>query len=157
MAELRVPTVSLPAEVVDANGRRSAGQVFLPAQASAHSGATRPVEWINSPGDFFPFLPEGAPSAVILNKSQIVLLSVGALADTDEVEEEEGLPRRHVTVECGGQSFEGTLLLDMPESQRRMQDYLNRPERFFELREGGRRLLVRKDAITRLHEGPEGD
>ena len=157
MAELRVPTVSLPAEVVDAGGRRSAGQVFMPAQASAHSGATRPVEWINSPGDFFPFLPEGAPAAVILNKSQVVLLVVGTSADADEVAEVEGVPRRHVRIECGSQSFEGTLLLDMPESQRRLQDYLNRPERFVELRDGDRHLLVRKEAITRLHESPEGD
>jgi hypothetical protein len=157
MAELRVPTVSLPAEVVDAGGGRSAGQVFMPAQASAHSGATRPVEWINSPGDFFPFLPEGATSAVILNKSQVVLLVVGASADADEVAEEEGLPRRRVRIECGSQSFEGTLLLDMPENQRRLQDYLNRPERFVELRDGDRHLLVRKEAITRLHENLEGD
>jgi hypothetical protein len=157
MAELRVPTVSLPAEVVDGEGRRSAGQVFMPAQASAHSGATRPVEWINSPGDFFPFLPEGAQSAVILNKSQVVLLVVGAPADADEVAEEEGLPRRRVRIECGSQSFEGILLLDMPENQRRLQDYLNRPERFVELRDGERHLLVRKEAITRLHESPEGD
>jgi hypothetical protein len=156
MAELRVPTVSLPADVVDASGRRSAGRVFLPAQASAHSGATRPVEWINGPGDFFPFLPTGAAAAVILNKSQIILLSVAAPVDAEEAQEEAGLPRRRVRIECGSHSFDGMLLLDMPENQRRLQDYLNRPERFVELRDRAQHLLIRKDAITRLHEDPEG-
>src|SRR5262245_2565240 len=69
MAELRVPTLTLPAAVLDADGYRTAGQVFLPAQAFAHTGATRPEEWINGPGNFFPFLPEGAQRPVVLNKS----------------------------------------------------------------------------------------
>jgi hypothetical protein len=155
MAELRVPTVTLPAEVVDASGDRSAGRVFVPALASAHTGATRPEEWINGGGDFFPFLPEGAKGAVILNKSKVVVVIVAAPADPEEEEEEEGLPRRRVSVECGRQRFEGTLLLDVRENQRRVLDYLNRAERFLVLRDGPRRLLIRKDAITRLHEGTQ--
>lgn len=156
MAELRVPTLALPAAVLDAEGYRTAGQVFLPAQAFAHSGATRPEEWINSPGNFFPFLPEGSQTAVVLNKSHIVLLMVGAPADAEEEQESVGLARRRVSVECGSHRFEGVLMMDMPEGQRRVLDYLNRPERFLVLREGDQRLLIRKDAITRLHEGAEG-
>ena len=156
MVELRVPIVSLPAEVVDVDGRRTAGMVFVPAQASAHSGRTRPEEWINTPGDFFPFQPAGAPVAVILNKSQVVALVVGAPPDAEESEEEEGLPRRRVSIECSGLRFDGTLLMDVRESHRRVLDHLNRAERFLVLFDGDRRLLVRKDAITRLHEGQEG-
>jgi hypothetical protein len=156
MTELRVPTLALPAAVLDAEGYRTAGQVFLPAQAHDHTGATRPVEWINGPGDFFPFLPEGARSPVVLNKRQILLVMVAAPADAEELAEEEGLTRRRVSVECGSHRFEGSLMLDMPEGHRRVLDYLNRPDRFLELREGDQHLLIRKDAITRLHEGAEG-
>jgi hypothetical protein len=154
MAELRVPTVSHPAEVVDADGRRTAGQVFLPAQASSHSGETRPEEWINAPGDFFPFLPAGG-AFVILNKSQVVMVAVGAPPDPEEAEQAQGVPRRQVSIECGALHLEGTLMLDVRESHRRVLDHLNRPERFLVLFDGTRRLLVRKDAITRLNEGPE--
>ena len=156
MGDLQVPTVALPAAVLDAEGYRTSGQVFLPAQASAHTGATRPEEWINGHGDFFPFLPEGARSPVILNKSQILLLMVAAPSDADETGEAEGLARRRIQVECGAHRFEGVLVLDMPAGQRRVLDYLNRPRRFLELREGDKHLLIRKDAITRLHEGGEG-
>jgi hypothetical protein len=130
--------------------------VFVPTLASAHSGATRPEEWINEGGEFFPFLPEGASKPVILNKDQVVMLAVGAPPDLDEEQEEEGLPRLQVSIECRDQRFEGTLLLDLREGHRRVLDYLNRPERFLVLFDGNRRLLVRKHAITRLHEGPEG-
>ncbi|HEX6738470.1 MAG TPA: hypothetical protein VF310_09370 [Vicinamibacteria bacterium] len=150
-----MPTVSHAAEVVEAGGRRTAGQIFLPAQASAHSGETRPEEWINGPGDFFPFLPEGAKGFVILNKSHVVLVAVGSPPDAEEAAEEAGLPRRQVSIECGELHVEGTLLLDVRESRRRVLDYLNRAERFLVLFDGSRRLLVRKDAITRLHEGEE--
>ena len=40
----------------------------------------------------------------------------------------------------------------MPEANRRVLDYLNRPEAFLTLREGDRHHLVRKARITRVVE-----
>ncbi len=49
----------------------------MPAAASNHEGAMRPEEWINEPRRFFPFLPDDATGPLILNKEQLVLVSVG--------------------------------------------------------------------------------
>ena len=76
MGEFQVPTVPLPAEVLTVEGRKLAGRIFVPAAASKHTGAMRAEEWMEEGQPFFPFLADGAPSSVILNKRQVVALSL---------------------------------------------------------------------------------
>jgi len=40
------------------------------------------------------------------------------------------LPVHHLVIEAGGHRFEGTVIVDMPLNQRRVVDYINRPEAF---------------------------
>src|SRR5574341_1358762 len=98
MSELKVPTRSLPVVVTTADGRSLAGQVFMPTTASHHPGPMRPEEWINEPSFFFPFLPEGsAGGPMLLNKSQVAILSL--TADSEEEDNtEEAVVRRRVVV-----------------------------------------------------------
>jgi hypothetical protein len=157
MTEFRVPTVALPAEVLLADGRSLTGRIFVPASASRHSGAMRSEEWMDDPADFFPLLADGASSSLILNKRQVLVLSVPASAQDDEPEDESSAAtRRRVTVRCGDRDFEGTVRIEMPESQSRLLDFLNRPGRFLGLWDGQRHRLIQKDHITSVQENPEG-
>jgi hypothetical protein len=150
--DLQVPTVALPAEVVTVDGGTLKGRIFVPALAHYHGGAMRAQEWMNETSDFFPFLPDAAPAPVLLNRLEILVVTVPAFADAGELPPEARLPERHVAVDCGGRRFEGTLIIDMPDDHARVLDYLNRPERFLTLRDGDRHHLVQKKRITRVLE-----
>ena len=156
MSELKVPTVALAAEVACADGRSFVGRIFVPAAASHHSGPTRPEEWLNEPVPFFPFLPDDSDTPVILNKSQVLVVSTVLLDAEEDLDTAEGTPSRAVAVECEGRRVEGTLRIDMPTGHRRVLDYLNRHDVFLALRAPGRLHLVHKSRITRLIELREG-
>jgi hypothetical protein len=150
MSELRVPTIATIAQVTCADGRVFAGRVFMPAAAFRHTGPMRPDEWINEPAAFFPFLPDREDVPVLLNKDEVVAITLSASGPDDEVAGD--VVERGLTIECGAQRFEGDLRIDMPEGQRRVLDTLNRPERFLTLRAGKRHHLVHKRHITRVLE-----
>jgi hypothetical protein len=156
MSELRVPTEALAAEVLCADGRSFVGRIFVPATASRHSGPMRPEEWLNDPAPFFPFLPDDAEAPVLMNKREVLVLSVPAAPDLAEVPEELLNPVRRVAVEAEEQRLEGTIVIDMPQTHTRMLDYLNRPEAFLTLRDGDQHHFVQKERITRVIELREG-
>lgn len=147
MNELRVPTVALAAEILCADGRTLLGRIFVPAAASHHEGPTRPEEWINEPRGFFPFLPDDASGPLILNKEQLVVVTVAFVPSEDHGELE-----RAVRIECAGRTLEGNLHIEMPTNQQRVLDYLNQPPAFVPLYAGERLHLVHKRHVTRLTE-----
>jgi hypothetical protein len=63
--------------------------------------------------------------------------------------------RRRVVVECRDRSFEGEIVIDMPPHLSRVSDYLNGPDPFLIVRDGGRHHLIRKTRITRVIEPKE--
>jgi hypothetical protein len=129
--------------------------MFLPAAAQSHAGAMRAEEWMNDQADFFPFLPDGEGSPVILNKREIVVLTVAASADRNEALEQVPVPVRRVAIDCGGVRLQGEVLIDMPVNHSRVLDLLNRPGAFLTLRDGDHHHLVRKSRITRVRETEE--
>ena len=155
MIELRVPTLALSAEVLWTDGLSLSGRIFVPVMASRHAGPMRAEEWINEPPNFFPFLPDDIETPMFLNKDEILALSVPASADPTLPDHPES-PARRLTVECGGQRFEGSVALDMPDDHARVLDFLNRPEAFLTLRRGDRHQFVQKCRITRVLETREG-
>ena len=148
MSELRVPTVAMSAEVTCLDGRVFRGRIFVPASASTHDGPMRAQEWMNGVGAFFPFLPDDADSPVILNKNDVLVVSV---PDDGELDEPVDVDRL-VIVECGKRTLEGHLHIDMPAHHSRVLDYLNRGDAFLSLHEGERLHLVQKHNITRVLE-----
>jgi hypothetical protein len=151
-----VPRLLRSAEVRCADGRVLRGRVFLPASAQSHPGAMRADEWMNDPAPFFPFLPDGEGTPIILNKQQIVVVTVPAAADRDDALDQVGVKVRRVHLECGAVRLQGEVLIDMPATSSRVLDLLNRPGAFLTLREGERHHLVRKSRITRVSERPDG-
>ncbi len=134
MDELRIPTVTLPADVTFTDGRQFPGRLFVPAAAPRHAGPPRASEWLNEPTEFFAFLPDDSGDEA----------NGGGFGDDADI------PRPSVEVECAGRRFEGHLSVDMPPGQMRVLDYLNRSERFLTLQDGLRHYLLRKSGITRV-------
>ena len=154
--EYRVPTTALQAEVLCADGRSFLGRVFVPDVAATHRGPVRAAEWMNEHAPFFPFLPDDGPGPFLLNRSEVLVFTVGAEsdADLDSPEGESGLHRR-VIVECRDRRYEGEIVIDMPAHLSRVLDYLNRPDPFLIVRDGARHHLIRKARITRIIEPKE--
>jgi len=112
---------------------------------------------MNETAPFFAFLPDDAKDTLLLNKHQVAVLSVPPFHDDDAESEDAELPVRHVTLEIGERGrVEGDLVIDMPVGQRRVLDFLNRPEAFLTLRGVGRWHLVRRSLVTRVIETREG-
>jgi hypothetical protein len=156
MDELRIPTLTLAADVVFADGRQCAGRLFVPAAAPRHAGPTRASEWLNEPAEFFAFLPNDSADPVMVNKGEVLFVSVPAEANDAGSLDDVETPRPAVEVECAGRRFEGHLAIDMPAGQTRVLDYLNRAERFLTLRNGTRHFLFRKSGITQVFDRSGG-
>lgn len=152
----QVPRLLRTADVLFTDGRRYRGRVFLPAAAVSHGGPMRVDEWLEEPAAFFPFLPDGEGRPVILNKDQVVVLTVPRAGDLDDVHMAPSVPRQLVQVECGPQHVTGEVMMDMPRDHLRVLDLLNRAGSFLEVREDERRHFVRKSRITRVSERATG-
>lgn len=152
MSELRVPTLEIHAEVECADGRKFSGRVFIPATSPRHPGATRPEEWLNEPAPFFPFISDDAEGPVLLNKREVLVISVPAEADEGDIPEGSDSPVRRVALEAEKRRLEGELVIDMPRNQMRVLDYVNRAGSFITLRDGDTHHLVQKERITRVIE-----
>ena len=122
----------------------------------------RPDERLNDDSEFFPFLPEGRQRPVILNKRQVVSVSFDANESAGSQELSAGEfadesatfspPERRVVIECAGFRLAGALSMETPEHQRRVLDYLNRPERFLVVRDGDSIHLVNRRRIVSVSE-----
>jgi hypothetical protein len=153
MSELRVPTVALFAEILYTDGRTFTGRIFIPTAAQAHGGPMRAEEWMNDGRAFFPLLPNHKETPILVNKRQVLVVTVEARADAPAFWEAENQGRhQRVIVECRDRTIEGELLIDMPANRSRVVDYLNRPEEFLTVRHGDRHHLVQKARITRVLE-----
>jgi hypothetical protein len=155
MSELTVPTVALDADVICADGRRFRGCLFVPAAAPTHAGPTRAEDWLNEPVPFFPFGPKEGGPPVLLNKREVLFVTVAADADAGDLPEGTENPSRRVAVEAESQRLEGIIVVDMPQDHTRVLDYLNRPLAFVTLRDGDRHHLIQKERIMRVLEIPE--
>jgi len=151
MNGLRVPTVSLPVEIVDHDERSLKGTIFLPAMAHRHEGPARPDEWINENAPFFPFLPSDGGRSILLNKARVVALTVPLSTEEHTIPMDLERTAR-VIVECGAARFQGVLRMDMPDEKSRVLDYANRAEAFLELFDDERCHLIQKRYITRIIE-----
>src|SRR5258705_822921 len=107
MAELRIPTVKLAADIVFTDGRQYPGRLFVPAAAQRHTGPARASEWLNEPTEFFAFLPDDSGDPIMVNKGEVLYVAVPAEANDggDDVE----LPRHAVEVDGAGHRLQEQL------------------------------------------------
>jgi hypothetical protein len=154
MYDFKVPTVQLATELHCVDGQVLRGHVYMAALSAVHAGPMLPQEWINSPPTFFPFRQDAGPT-ILVNKEQVLAMSVAAPPPSAEQAWEPANLVRRAVVEAGSKRFEGDVVIDMPENQRRLVDYLNRSEAFLCLVMGENHMLVRKELISRVLEVQE--
>jgi len=152
MDDLRVPTTSLPVEILCADGRAMLGDIFLPAQSSLQAGPMRPEEWTESAQVFFPFRSLEARSLTILNRTEVVSLTVPSASNASADAPCADVPVVRVAVDAGGTTFEGDVLVDMPPGHQRVADWLNAPATFITVRAGSAHHLIQKRHVTRVVE-----
>jgi hypothetical protein len=110
---------------------------------------------MNAPAPFFPFGPKEGGPPVLLNKREVLFVTVAAAADAGDLPEGTESPSRRVAIEAESQRLEGIIVVDLPQDHTRVLDYLNRPLAFVTLRDDDRHHLIQKERITRVLEIPE--
>ena len=151
MDDLKVPTITVEAELRYFDERLLKGRIFLPIGTATRESPMYPEEWINQANFFFPFLVDGEERARILNKRYVVVLTIRASDHAEVWADPIGLVR-NVRIECGTLQISGTVYIDMPNYMQRLLDFANRPEAFLVVYEGDKRHIVQKRRITFLAE-----
>lgn len=152
MHDLRVPTINLPVEIRCTDGQSVLGEIFLPSQSSRQLGPMRPEEWIEGTHAFFPFRSQEAGALTIVNRDNVVAVTVPAEANHDPADEVVGTPVYRIAVNAAGVVYEGDIVIDMPPGHQRVADWLNAPGAFITVRAGSVHHLIQKRHVTRVVE-----
>ncbi len=150
--DFRIPVVQVTAQLHFPDGSVMSGTVFIPASSPDHSGRMRVGEWLNSSEPFFPFQNPVSSTSVLINKSNILSLSVVHEPDMDGFDEVQLVPQCKVRLFMSHSELEGGLIMEMPENRLRVLDVLNHEQPFLFLLEGEREVHVNKNFIFRVTE-----
>lgn len=143
MQQYSVPKERFTAEVVIPGSPTSRMTFFHGQNAPTHAGRERPSDVLNGLATFLPAL-DATGRLTLLNLETIRIASVSvdeewtdSLADSGDTEDHvrditATVARVEVTLDDGSR-LTGMVRYELPESERRLQDYLNAPERFLPL------------------------
>ncbi len=150
----RIPKTSAQAEIHLAGGEKMPAVFFLGDRAQGHEGPEHINDLLSSDIAFIPIRDPRNNEVSLVRREAIVAVAVPAGAAPEGLAELEGLPEGPVTTivievtTAGSGRFRGTLRYLMPEGRRRVQDYLNTPDRIVILEQGATLLLVSKQHIN---------
>jgi len=153
-APYTVPKREVSASVLLPEGEPMELRIFLNERAETHSGYERPSDLLDGPHSFIPAI-DGGDHLVLLNRDSLMVLTVAAeheFGGDDPVEiayEQTTRAQVEVILESGA-TLRGLLTYLQPEAQRRLQDFLNREDRFIAIRDGALVRLVNKRRIARV-------
>jgi len=151
-----VPKREVPAEVELPGAPLVHLRIFLSVNAESHSGFERPSDLLNGPDAFLPAV-DGRGEIVMLNRGCLMVLSVAAEHEfsgevlTVQQMAPEDLTRALVDVLLeDGKTVRGLLTYLLPAAHRRLQDFLNLPDRFLTIQDAGMARLINKRRISRV-------
>ena len=152
----RVPKNQVPVEVRILSGTSMALTLFLSGVAQSHAGTERPSDLLNTGDSFLPALgPDG--TLIFLQKDAIEVVSFSAKHElggdilmTAALRSEQAMSADVSIVLQDGSELNGTIRYLMPEGNRRLQDFLNQPDRFLALQDGEMIRLINKRRIERI-------
>ena len=136
---LKIETMRKKGEVFFSDGSRFSGDFFVSPSSAGHAGSELVYDLLNSERSFIPFeLQEG--EVVLFQKDSIVkvLLEENELAK-DQPYHKENRARVHL---LSGETIEGKVYLDLPETHFRLSDFLNYSHAFFYLEVNGQDYLI---------------
>ncbi|HTS86942.1 MAG TPA: hypothetical protein VMG41_00495 [Gemmatimonadales bacterium] len=126
-------THRLAVRVTLAEGLVIQGDVHLQPRVAWRDGPETPIELLNRGEAFFPMtLPNG--DIVFVAKEQVAVLGYPAVVAFDDPERK--VAARMIPLEVmmvGGHEHRGIAVSELPPTRSRALDFLNAPERFFQL------------------------
>ncbi|HKC38063.1 MAG TPA: hypothetical protein VKC15_00830, partial [Gemmatimonadales bacterium] len=75
MTGFSIPRVSIPAKLLLTDGEQRSGEIYVMERVPHHTGSETPLEMLNRPDGFFPFLPAGEKTIMLATKAQTIILS----------------------------------------------------------------------------------
>lgn len=151
-----VPKRQVTAEVIIPGQHALTVRLFLNECAEAHGGHERPSDVLNGPIAFLP-ATDHQGKVILLQTDSVLVVSVAAVEEhSDELPTAEDLAPQGVKSHLvdvlleEGTTIRGIVSYLMPESHRRLQDFLNTNDRFLSIREDGIVHLVNKRRIAQV-------
>lgn len=152
----RIPKHEVPAEVRLPRRPPIQATLFLSECAAGHAGVERPSDLLNGPASF---LPARGPLGrmVFFQRDAVTCVTLAARYEFGgdvlrlaALSSEEAITESVQIVMEDEMELRGTISYLMPVGSRRLQDFLNLPERFLVLREGDLVRLLNKRRILHL-------
>ncbi|OGQ59605.1 MAG: hypothetical protein A3J24_06650 [Deltaproteobacteria bacterium RIFCSPLOWO2_02_FULL_53_8] len=139
------------------NARFVNGTIFLERLPQTRSLHERITDFLEQPNRFFPFLEDGAATAVFISKITVWALETVQTETTEADSVELSLMHiQNITVRMlDGTTITGALMAETRPEESRLSDCLNLKEMFMSLKVDGRLLYVNKDR-TRVVEASRG-
>lgn len=138
MNQYRVDKREQPATLFLADGVVQEGVLFLSPFSQSHSGEQSLLELLRDREVFIPFRRHDGGFCLI-NKDSITHLRYNPISEFIPPFGDRVMVR--ITF-FGGELLQGSIALDMPEGQNRLQDYLNAAPGFFPLDSGDAHYIV---------------
>lgn len=155
MNRYRVPKQRVPVRLSFRGQPEERVHLFLSELAETHAGRERPSDLLDRAEAFIAVQSEGGQVDVLCRDALAFLTVPAALesegADAPELADE---TRVQLTISLDdGREVGGTARYRLPESARRLQDFLNQEEAFLRLERDDEVVLVNKRCIVRVREG----
>jgi hypothetical protein len=154
MNRYRVPKRRVPVRFTLPHQPEECAHLFLGELAETHTGPERPSDVLNRP-EVFIALQTGSGGVEVLCRDALSFLAVAAELENDpEQPPDPGDETRvQLSIEMDdGREVEGVARYRLPESARRLQDFLNQQDGFVRLECQQEVLLVNKRRIQRVRE-----
>jgi hypothetical protein len=149
----KIPRLEVPAQLAMVGRQVRSVSLFLGERAQTRPGPERPSDLLHAGIEFIPALEHG--NIIFVNLENVLVVSVPAEIEFDAQELQlldaalaQSTHRRIQVVLDEGTPVRGDLTYLQPEGRRRLQDFLNVPQRFLVLRDGGLARLVNKRRIA---------
>ncbi|MBL8149672.1 MAG: hypothetical protein JNN15_07065 [Blastocatellia bacterium] len=157
-ATFQIPKHEMQVDIYLADGNRISGKLFLPILSSSPSGFLPLLEVMNSSTDFFPFLPDSSNETELINKNLVVQVVVDVQPDeiANLMAEAINIETNWVEqVEVACEKLEvivGSVFLELPADRARVLDFLNKPTRFFSVKNEKKDHIINKKFVTKVRE-----
>lgn len=126
MTGFSIPSVAVPATLLQTSGGKREGEIFTMERVPQHAGPETPLDLLNRPEAFFPFRPKKEASGVLLvAKARTVMVSVPRAGQEDADRLSAAKQASLEVTLADGSKLSGWATLELPEYHSRLLDYLN--------------------------------
>jgi hypothetical protein len=152
-----VPKKGIRASIILSGQQVRAVELFLGDRARNHEGSERASDLLSSDAEFIPVRQIDSSKVFLLRRDSIMVVTIAAEDEPDIGQSElrlldsETCTRIQIEVVLtDGSTIQGTISYMMPEARRRVQDFLNLPERIIRVRDDERIHIVSKRHIAEV-------